>query len=279
MSSLLKQQRALAKLREELEGREGRKCWECWQFGHFAKNCRNKGKRDERKKENRFQVLANKVMQCGVREVRRQEVVEGKMQCFKCEEKGHKKWECSKGRDIKREEEKAPAPEVWSKVREHSGAKGLPPRGAVMSMVGWMTRKEVVTFVECRGCNYKGIKTQENREQGFLGKAQLSNMWYGSCKEAWNWRKEEAKSGRAERVKCSACGGKDAVIGGEMERNEKGEVFCPPCRTGKKVPWWNWGKRLEQSVSRAQKGRAGITDLEKTVQKGQREVRRTLRGL
>ena len=104
-------------------------------------------------------------------------------------------------------------------------------------------------------------------------------MWCGSCKEAWNWREEEAKSGRAERVKCSACGGKDAVIGGEVERNEKGEVFCPPCRTGKKVPWWNWGGRLERSVPRAQKGRAGITNLEKTVQKGQREVRRTLRGL
>jgi len=80
-------------------------------------------------------------------------------------------------------------------------------------------------------------------------------------------------------VKCSACGGKDAVVGGEVERNKKGEVFCPPCRTGKKVPWWNWGGRLERSVPRAQKGRAGITDLERTVQKGQREVRRTLRGL
>ena len=41
-------------------------------------------------------------------------------------------------------------PGVWSKVREHSGAKGLPPRGAVMSMVGWTMRREVVTFVECR---------------------------------------------------------------------------------------------------------------------------------
>jgi len=32
-------------------------------------------------------------------------------------------------------------------------------------------------------------------------------------------------------------------------------------------------------VPRAQKGKAGIIDREKTVQKGQREVRRTLRGL
>jgi len=46
----------------------------------------------------------------------------------------------------------------------------------------------------------------------------------------------------------------------------KGEIFCPPCRMGKKVPWWNWGKELEQSVPRIQKGRAGITDLEKVAE-------------
>jgi len=46
-------------------------------------------------------------------------------------------------------------------------------------------------------------------------------------------------------VKCGAYGGKDAVVGEEVERNEKGEVFCPPCRTGKKMPWWNWSRRLK----------------------------------
>jgi len=43
-------------------------------------------------------------------------------------------------------------------------------------------------------------------------------------------REKEAKGSRAERVKCGTCGGKDAVVGEEVERNEKGEVFCPPCR-------------------------------------------------
>jgi len=47
----------------------------------------------------------------------------------------------------------------------------------------------------------------------------------------------EAKSGRAERVKCSACGGKDAVVGEAEEKNKKGEIFCPPCKTGRKMPW------------------------------------------
>ena len=76
-------------------------------------------------------------------------------------------------------------------------------------------------------------------------------------------------------MKCGACEGKDAVTGGKIERNEKGEVFCPPYRIGKKVPWWNWGGKIEWLVPRAQKGRAEITDLEKR----QREVKRTLKGL
>jgi len=76
-------------------------------------------------------------------------------------------------------------------------------------------------------------------------------MWCGSCKEAWNWREEEAERSRAERVECNACGGKDAVVGEKAERNEKGKMFCPPCRTGKKVLWWNRGRELEWSVPRA----------------------------
>ena len=124
--------------------------------------------------------------------------------------------------------------------------------------------REVVIFVECRGCNYKGTKTEKNRGQGFLGKVQLSNMWCGSCKEVWNWRDREAESGRAERVKCNVCGGKDVVIW-ETKRNEKREIFCLPCRTGKKTPWWNWGGEMEWTVPRAQKGRAGITDPKRVV--------------
>jgi len=123
-------------------------------------------------------------------------------------------------------------------------------------MEGWTTRREVVTFVECQRCNYKGTKTEENRGQGFLQKGQLSNMWCRGCKEAWNWRDKEAESRRAERVKCSMCGGKDVVVGEKMKKNEKGEIFCLPCRTGKKMPWWNWGGKIKWTVPRTQKGRA-----------------------
>jgi len=63
-------------------------------------------------------------------------------------------------------------------------------------------------------------------------------MWCERCKEAWNWRDREAKSRRAERVKCSMCGGKDVVIW-KIEWNVKQKVFYLPCRTGKKVLLWN----------------------------------------
>ena len=80
-------------MRSELEEREGRKCWECKRFGHLAKNCRNKEGRVEEKKKstNRFKNLMSRVMQCGVREVRRQEVMREEMKYFVCGEKGHKK--------------------------------------------------------------------------------------------------------------------------------------------------------------------------------------------
>jgi len=47
-------------------------------------------------------------------------------------------------------------------VKEHSGARELPPREAAMCIEEWTIPREVVTFVECREYNYKGMKTQEN---------------------------------------------------------------------------------------------------------------------
>jgi len=80
-------------MRSELEGRENRKCWGYKQFGHMAKDCWNKGGRVEEKKRltNRFKALASRVMQCGVKEVRRQEVVREVVKCFGCGKEGYKK--------------------------------------------------------------------------------------------------------------------------------------------------------------------------------------------
>jgi len=48
MSSLLKEKRALAKLREELEGRKGKLCKGCKGFRHLARNYRNRKDGEER---------------------------------------------------------------------------------------------------------------------------------------------------------------------------------------------------------------------------------------
>jgi len=60
-------------------------------------------------------------------------------------------------------------------------------------------------------------------------------------------------------------GERDAVIW-KMERSEKGEIFCPSCRTRKKTLWWNWGRKVEWTVPRVQKRRAGIIDLRKVAE-------------
>jgi len=176
MSDMLNQKYAFAKLRTELKRREERICRKCGRFGHLAWKYRSKEK--QKKKivvVNRFEMLGSQVMQYGVREVRRQEIIREEATCFGCRKKGHKKWECLQKKE-RRREEAALLRKVWGKIKKYCGAKELLPRKAVMSMEGWTMRWEVVTLVECRGYDYKGTKTQENQGQGFLGKEQMCNM-------------------------------------------------------------------------------------------------------
>ena len=101
---MLNKRHVLAKLRTELEGREERLCRQCGRFGHLAQKYRS-GKEEEKKITvgNRFKVLKNWMMQCGVKEVRRQKVAEQTIKCFLCREEGHKKQKCPKENKRKRE--------------------------------------------------------------------------------------------------------------------------------------------------------------------------------
>jgi len=96
MSNLLKEKHALALLRAKLEGKQEREYWKCRRFGDRAQHCR----KEEEKKgkltpQNKFEILASKVMRCGV-ELRRQEVKreEWRVQYYKCRKEGHKCREC-----------------------------------------------------------------------------------------------------------------------------------------------------------------------------------------
>ena len=81
MSSLLNQKHTLAKLRAELKGKRERMCQYYKIFRYLVYNYRNKREEVKGKpiSQNKFEVIASRVMQCRVREevkVRRQEMVE-----------------------------------------------------------------------------------------------------------------------------------------------------------------------------------------------------------
>jgi len=99
MSNLLNQKHALAKLKTELKGRRERIYWCYRRFGHLACNCKNKNEEKKGKSilQNRFEVIASRVMQYRVKEkveIRKQEIVEKGVQCFRCRRIEHYKWEC-----------------------------------------------------------------------------------------------------------------------------------------------------------------------------------------
>jgi len=98
MSGMLNQQYTLIKLRAEIEGRKRRVCWRCKRFRYLACNYRNKNVKEKEKpiSQNKFEVIANRVIQCRVEKeikVKRQEIIE-EVKCFRCWSIGHLKWEC-----------------------------------------------------------------------------------------------------------------------------------------------------------------------------------------
>jgi len=204
---MLNQQHALTKLRAEIEGQEGRVCWRYKRFRHLACNCRNKKKEEEERKpilQNKFEVIVSRVIQCGVGEevkVRRQETME-EVKYFRCWGVRHLKWECPNievkkkkrrekeaahvARPQKAQQERRLACPIWEKVQEYCGEWNAPLEGALLLERGWIMREVVAIYVDCGGCEDKGVQTYENQGQGFLLEKQVRNMWCSSCQEAWN---------------------------------------------------------------------------------------------
>jgi len=76
ISNLLKEKHALTLLRAKLKRKRERECWRCKGFGYLAYNCRSQEKeKGKLMPKNKFEVLASRVMKCGV-ELRRQEIKE-----------------------------------------------------------------------------------------------------------------------------------------------------------------------------------------------------------
>jgi len=155
LSNMLKEKQALNKLKAELEGKKKKLCHSCKEFRHLAQNCRQKGEEEKKKaiSQNKFEVLSSRVMQCGVEE---------RVACVT--------------RPQNAQQEKKLAHSLWRKAQEHSGMQGMPLKGTALEKRGWKTKKEIVTFVECGGYEYKGTKTEENQEQGFISGKQLKNL-------------------------------------------------------------------------------------------------------
>jgi len=195
MGSMLNQQYALAKLRGKIEGREERVCWGCRKFGHLACNCRNKKEEEKGKPipQNRFEVIASRVMQYGVRgevKVRKQKIVEEGVQCFRCQRMGHYKWECPNIKKEKKKRSKEVAYTVslqkvqqvgklvypnWEKVQEYCGVENVPEDVQLLEL-GWITEKVVVTYIGCRWCGKKGMHRENNRGQGVLRERKLEKV-------------------------------------------------------------------------------------------------------
>jgi len=215
MSSLLKEKRALAKLREELEGRKGKLCRSCKGFGHLARNCRN-GKEREKGGEmpqNKFEVLRSRVMQCGIEERIVRSMRTTVVKCFRCGEEGHKYRMCPKRgkrvarprkkkahqgerREVRRvEEEKAARPVKGEAQQERKRTsveklriraevycgKGVPEEAQLFEL-GWTTKEVVVSYLICEGCGERGCHVEDNKGQGVIPWARHKALNWCECK-------------------------------------------------------------------------------------------------
>jgi len=229
MSSLLKEKYALAKLREELEGRKGKLCRSCKGFGHLARNCRNRkgGEKEAEMPQNKFEVLKSRVIQCGIEERTVRSMRTVVVKCFKCREEGHKCRECPLWeRKVKRvahlkerkvhqgerrlrkvEEGEAARPvqgkaqqewkrsswEVWRKRAEWYCGPTV-PQDAELWELGWCGQGAIVIYVKCSRCGKGGCLVEDDWGQGVVPYWKREKMSWCGCKGKESGAPTERKS-------------------------------------------------------------------------------------
>ena len=170
ISSMLNQQCTLTKLRAEIEERERRICYKYKKFRHLAYNCRNKKKETKGKliPQNKFEVIASRVMQCGVKEevkVRRQKIIEEEIQCFRCQGVEYYKQKCPnikvekkrRSEEVvhavspqKAQQEEKPVCFLQRKVQEYYSKRGMSPSSLKNLQHSLPHITAFVTMLDCK---------------------------------------------------------------------------------------------------------------------------------
>ena len=109
----------------------------------------------------------------------------------------------------------------------------MSPKGTLLLEREWLTKEIVVTYVDCREYEGKGVQTHENQGQEFLLERQLRNIQCDLCQEAWNWRAGETKRGEMIKVECVKCKRRDAIVRKVLEW-ERRKILCPEYRVERK---------------------------------------------
>jgi len=158
-------------------------------------------------------------MQCGVKEkveIRKQEIVEKRVQCFRCRRIGHYKWECPVTKEEKERRSKEAACAIslqkaqqgersahpkWKKVQKYCGGENVPENAQLLELE-WMIEEVIAIYIECRWCGKKGMHRENNRGQGVLRGRKLEEAeWCGCSKQkkreevAVHPREEKAQQG------------------------------------------------------------------------------------
>jgi len=200
LSSLLKEKRALTKLRVELEGRKGKLYRSCKGFGHLARNCRNRkeGEKGVEMPQNKFEVLRSRVMQCGVEERVVRSMRTAVVKCFRCGEEGHKCRVCSKkekrvvcpregkahqeekklrkveeseaARPIRGEAQQEWRRSSWEVLRKRAEwyYRPIVPQDAELWELGWRGQGAVVTYLKYSRCGEGGCHVEDDQGQGVV---------------------------------------------------------------------------------------------------------------